>query len=269
MSAELSAEPSRRVDDSDSAAARGGLGTVRNAVLLLELLGEGSAYQQLTDLAERSGLSIPTVHRLLRSLVLAELVVQDPRSSRYGLGPELTRLSHHYLARLPLLGALAPYLTQLRDQVGSTVHVQTLVRGDVVYIDRVDGHDRGPYRDNARVHPALDSAGGQLLAARADDEHWAQALARVEPDTADRADDHRHTWARADYLYLNPDDPSLAAEVAVPVIDGQGRTVAALAANLDLGSADGADGDGERRAGEIAAHLIRAARAAGRTLGHA
>jgi hypothetical protein len=47
--------------------APGSLGTVRNAVLLLQLLGEGPAYQQLTDLAERSGLSLPTVHRLLRS----------------------------------------------------------------------------------------------------------------------------------------------------------------------------------------------------------
>src|SRR5699024_4657443 len=142
------------VDDRADGAARGGLGTVRNAVALLELLSEGPAYQQLTDLAERSRFSIPTVHRLLRSLVLADLVVQDPRSSRYALGPELTRLSSHYLARLPLLGALTPYLTQLRDQLGATVHVQTLVRGEVVYVDRVDGDDRGPYRDTHRVHPA-------------------------------------------------------------------------------------------------------------------
>ena len=33
---------------------RGGLGTVRNAVTLLELLADGPAYHQLTDLAERS-----------------------------------------------------------------------------------------------------------------------------------------------------------------------------------------------------------------------
>ncbi|MPZ95851.1 MAG: helix-turn-helix domain-containing protein, partial [Propionibacteriales bacterium] len=46
-------------------AARGTLGTVRNAVLLLDLLTDGPAYQQLTDLADRSGLSVPTVHRLL------------------------------------------------------------------------------------------------------------------------------------------------------------------------------------------------------------
>lgn len=248
--------------EEDTAAGRGGLGTVRNAVHLLELLGEGPAYQQLTDLAERSSMSIPTVHRLLRSLVLADLVVQDPRSSRYGLGPELTRLSHHYLSRLPLLGALGPYLIQIRDQVGATVHVQTLVRGDVVYVDRVDGEDRGPYRDAARVHPALQSAGGCLLAARAPEEEWAQALARVPQDTAAWAGEHRASWAQADHLALAPADPTMAAEVAVPLLDGQGAAVAALAANTDRPQ----DQDEVTR---IAGHLTRAARAAGRTLGHA
>jgi phosphoglycolate phosphatase-like HAD superfamily hydrolase len=98
--------------------APGSLGTVRNAVLLLQLLGEGTAYHHLTDLADQSGLSLPTVHRLLRSLVLAELVEQDPRSSRYGLGPELARLSHRYLARLPaalaaVRGTICPGITDL------------------------------------------------------------------------------------------------------------------------------------------------------------
>lgn len=246
----------------ESPATRGGLGTVRNAVQLLELLSEGPAYQQLTDLAERSRFSIPTVHRLLRSLVLADLVVQDPRTSRYGLGPELTRLSNHYLARLPLLGALAPYLSQLRDQLGATVHVQTLVRGEVVYVDRVDGQDRGPYRDTHRVHPALDSAGGRLLVARAEDEEWARAVDGADVEVAALAREAREAWAGADHLALAPADPMLPAEVAVPVVDGDGVTVAALAANIE-------DVQDERRVALVAAHLGRAARAAGRTLGHA
>jgi DNA-binding transcriptional ArsR family regulator len=74
---------------------RGTLGTVRNATLLLSLMAEGPAYNQLTDLAERSGMSLPTVHRLLRSLALAGLVEQDPRSLRYGLGSEIVRLSDY------------------------------------------------------------------------------------------------------------------------------------------------------------------------------
>ncbi len=245
----------------DSGTGRGGLGTVRNAVRLLELLGDGPAYQQLTDLAERSGLSIPTVHRLLRSLVLAELVVQDPRSSRYGLGPELTRLSHQYLARLPLLGALGPYLLQLRDQIDSTVQVEVLVRGSVVYIDRVDGGDRGPYRDTHRVHPALSTAGGRLLAARANPDAWGHALATDGERHRQEAEQERSAWARAPWLVAPGPDPTLPWEVAVPLVDGQGVTVAALAANL-------ASSEDDNHVEATAAHLTRAALAAGRTLGH-
>lgn len=255
--------PAAREAESGSAG-RGGLGTVRNAVRLLELLGEGAAYQQLTDLAERSGMSVPTVHRLLRSLVIADLVVQDPRSSRYGLGPELTRLSNHYLSRLPLLGALSPYLSQLRDQLEHTVHVEILVHGEVIYVDRVDGADRGPYRDTHRVAPALSCAGGRLLAARAaDDDVWQQCLDRAEEsDCAEATDEARSRWAGADHLVLAPEDPTLPAEVAVPVVDGQGVTVAVLAANVD----DPEDDEGVKA---VAGRLARAARAAGRTLGHA
>ncbi|QDO88086.1 helix-turn-helix domain-containing protein [Ornithinimicrobium ciconiae] len=255
-------ESTARVEEAN-AGGRGGLGTVRNAVRLLELLGEGPAYQQLTDLAERSQMSIPTVHRLLRSLVLADLVVQDPRSSRYGLGPELTRLSNHYLSRLPLLGALGPYLGQLRDQIGTTIHVETLVHGEVVYVDRVDGSDRGPYRDTHRVAPALSCAGGRLLAARSTDEEWTRALERADEidRTTAQAEGARDEWAAADHLAHEPDDPTQPAEVAVPLVDGQGLTVAALAATLERPD----DTDTVTR---VATHLARAARAAGRTLGH-
>ena len=240
---------------------RGGLGTVRNAVLLLDLLSRGPAYQQLTDLAERSELSVPTVHRLLRSLVLADMVEQDPRSSRYGLGPELTRLSHQYLARLPILGALAPYLVQLRDQVGSTVHVEVLVRGQAVYIDRVDGDDRGLYRDAHRVHPALATAGGRVLAARADTEVWKSAWELASPQDRQEGDRDRDTWAQADHLVAEGPDPTAQREVAVPVLDGHGQAVAALAANLPPG-ADAA------QIATMTTHLRLAAAAAGRTLGH-
>lgn len=248
---------------SEASVGRGGLGTVRNAVILLDLLGEGPALQHLTDLAERSQMSIPTVHRLLRSLVLADLVVQDPQSSRYGLGPELTRLSNHYLSRLPLLGALSPYLSQLRDQLGHTVHVQILVHGEVIYVDRVDGAERGPYRETHRVGPALSCAGGRILASRATDDEWRQALERAtQEDRAAATDAERARWAGVEHLALAPLDPAFPAEVAVGLVDGQGVTVAALAATVP----DAADAES---VAETAIHLGRAARAAGRTLGYA
>ncbi len=244
-----------------SGESRGTLGTVRNAVLLLDLLTDGPAYQQLTDLAERSGLSVPTTHRVLRSLVLADLVEQDPRSSRYSLGPEVARLSHRYLGRLPVLGALSPYLVSLRDTLHATIHVAVLVRSSVVYVDRIDAADGGPYRDSHRVVGALTTASGKLLAARAPDEIWRLCVRSHEGDLDDGPDALRERWRMADHLHSPSNGVGSAGEVAVPILDSAHQAVSALAASVP----DQAD---PARVAEIAGHLTRAATAAGRMLGH-
>jgi IclR family transcriptional regulator, acetate operon repressor len=246
----------------ESGEPRGGLGTVRNAVLLLDLLTDGPAYQTLTGLAEKSGLSIPTVHRLLRSLVLADLVEQDPKTSRYSLGPEVARLSQRYLGRLPILGALSPYLVSLRDTLQASIHVAVLVRESVVYVDRVDAADGGPYRDSHRVGEALATPSGRLLAARAPDEVWQRCLESY-PDRLDGSPEElRAHWAKTAHL-VSPDlAMGATGEVAVPVTDASGALLAALSASVTAVTDPG-------RIKEMASHLVRAAAAAGRTLGNA
>lgn len=240
---------------------RGTLGTVRNAVRLLDLLTDGPAYQQLTDLAERSGLSLPTVHRLLRSLVLADLVEQDPASSRYSLGPEVARLSQRYLARLPIVGALSPYMVSLRDTLDATVHVAVLVRSSVVYVDRVDAGDGGPYRDSHRVAEALHTAAGRVLASRAPDDVWAQCVKAYDGPLEDSPENLRSAWSAAAHLVMPAPAMGVPGEVAVPVLDASGTPVAALSASVTPAVTP-------EQTSEIAAHLVRAASAAGRTLGH-
>lgn len=206
---------------------RGTLGTIRNASRLLHLLSEGPAYQQLTDLAERSGMSLPTVHRLLRSLVVAGLAEQHAETSRYSLGPEVARLSEAYLARLPVVRSLSPYLVQLRNVTKARIMVALLIGHEVVYVDRVDGEDSGMFRTCHRVLPALETAAGRVLLAHAVDEQWDEGVR----DSASAVDtDERDRWAREPFHVIVPDDPHGEAEVAVPVFDERNRLVAALAA---------------------------------------
>lgn len=235
---------------------RGSLGTVRNAVALLHLLAEGPAHHQLTDLAERSGLSLPTVHRLLRSLSLAGLVEQDSRSARYGLGPELARLSQRYLGRLPVLAALSPYLMPLRDALGVSVQVVLHTRGWAMYVDRAEGADGSLYREPHRIAPALRTVPGRVLAARSDNTGWELALAQVTEEERVEASTQRPSWRQVPHLAL-PDPDGGAIDVAVPILDVAGGASAALVVSVN--------DDGVAKA---ITHLSRAAQAAGRTLGH-
>lgn len=207
---------------------RGGLGTVRNAVLLLRLLGEAPAYVSLRELSEMAGMAPPTAHRLLRSLVTGGLVQQDPRTSRYSLGPELMRLSERHLARMPVLRVLAPYLAELRDQTKATVLVALLLGDSVLYADRVDGEDAGGMlREGNRVYPALETAAGRLLLAHAGEGPWETALQHPGLGTVAIAD--RSQWERP-VVVMGPSEVRVGYEVAVPVRGRSGHAVAALAA---------------------------------------
>ena len=243
---------------------RGTLGTVHNAALLLELLGQGPAYHQLTDLAERSDMSLPTLHRLLRSLMAAGLVEQDARS-RYGLGPELVRLAERYLGRLPVLRVAGPYLVDLRDSTGGTVLVATLAGGDVVYVDRVDGADAGGVlRDASRLVPALRTAAGRVLLADADAEAWDRAVAAIAGgDDIPAPCDDRDRWRDQPWVAVGLDPPRPRVEVAAPIRDDHGVVAAlAIAGNRTTWSEDVV-------AHGIAPALVRTVDAISGTLGHA
>jgi IclR family acetate operon transcriptional repressor len=241
---------------------RGTLGTLRNAALLLDLLSTGPAYQQLSDLAERSELTVPTVHRLLRSLVFAGLVEQDPASSRYGLGLDLVRLSERYLSRLPVLRAAAPFLVELRNATKATVLVALLARESVVYVERLDGEDAGGvFRQTQRLFPALHTAGGRLMASRLP-EVWERVLKELSPEERRIAQKERRSWAQAPYVLLVSEGLEQQSEIAVPL-----HTHSPIHASLCV-AGDSRVFTQERLEEDVAPHLQRAAKAIESSLSH-
>lgn len=248
--------------DNGEAAGRSTLGTIRNAMRLLELMNDGHVAMPLGELAERSGLCLSTAHRVLRSLVEAGLVAQDGPRSRYSLGPEVIRLSEGYLARLPVLRALAPYVVELRDITRGTVLVGLLVKGSLLYADRVDAEDAGGiFREVHRIHDALGTAAGRVLLGHADDETWKDAVSSSPLGARFREAD-KAAWARARSVVLEPDHLRSGVEVAVPVADRSGTVVAALAAVGCPGSFSK-----DVVVDRVTPALIRAARAAGQAVG--
>ena len=195
---------------------RGTLGTVRNATLLLELLAQGAAFQQLTELAERSGLSLPTVHRLLRSLVAAGLVEQDPDSARYGLAPELVRLAERYLSRLPifrLAGLPVPRRTPKLHGRDRTAALLVRVRSSTSTVLTAPT-PRHLSASRAACTPPLETAAGRLLIGSDRSILGKDAVAASRNGSLHAR--RPQAWAKASYVVL-VDNNSLA-EVAVPIL---------------------------------------------------
>jgi IclR family acetate operon transcriptional repressor len=101
---------------------------------LLEYLADGGGAQSLSELANRSGLPMPTIHRLIRSLVNQGYVRQEA-SKRYAIGPRMIRLGE---SATRMLGSWArPILAQLVERFGETSNMAMLEGDRCVYVAQV------------------------------------------------------------------------------------------------------------------------------------
>ncbi|SHF05996.1 IclR family transcriptional regulator [Streptoalloteichus hindustanus] len=109
----------------------GGVQSLERAFQLLERLADAGGEAGLSELAAASGLPLPTIHRLVRTLVTLGYVRQDS-SRRYALGPRLIRLGETASRQF---GAWArPLLADLVEQVGETANLAILDGDEIVYV---------------------------------------------------------------------------------------------------------------------------------------
>ena len=100
---------------------RAGIQSVEVGFALLEALGRAAGPQMLRDLAAAAGMSAAKAHRYLVSFQRLQLVVQDPTSTRYDLGPAALKLGLASLSRLDAVKLGRTRASALMEQIGHTV----------------------------------------------------------------------------------------------------------------------------------------------------
>ncbi|MFI5529789.1 IclR family transcriptional regulator [Kitasatospora sp. NPDC051853] len=158
--------------------AGGGVQSVERAFQLLEALADSGGIATLSELSGSSGLPMPTIHRLIRTLVQQGYVRQDT-ARRYTLGPRLIRLGE---TSGRLLGSWArPYLAELMEATGETANLAVLEGGEVVYVGQVQSRRsmRMFTEVGRRVQPHCTGVGKALLAQL--DEPEARAVLGTQP----------------------------------------------------------------------------------------
>ena len=116
--------PSSSASTTDPArSATGGVQSLERAFDLLERMADAGGEVGLSELSASSGLPLPTIHRLMRTLVACGYVRQQP-NRRYALGPRLIRLGE---SASRLLGTWArPHLARLVEETGETATLALL-----------------------------------------------------------------------------------------------------------------------------------------------
>lgn len=215
-----------------------GAQSIRRALSILRIVAaEQERGARLVDVVRSTGLSQPTVHRILRVLIEEGAVEQNPQSRRYVIGTEVSLLGLARVARFPLRAAAEPYLQYLSETLGDTIFLTIANGDDSVCIGRWPGSypvkvlsiDVG-----ARRPLGVGVSGLVLLASRPDDEiraivhRNAKRLAALKVDPEELVN-RAHKVREQGYGYTAKGVVQGSRAVAVPIFDGAGAVVAGLA----------------------------------------
>lgn len=217
----------------------------------------------LTQLAQRSGLPMSTVHRLIGQLE-AERVLERGAGGRYRVGLRLWELGLLAPRAQGIRRLALPVLEDLYEVTHQNVQLMVLDGTDAVVVERLSARDavRLAGRTGGRL-PVHATSGGIVLLAHAAPEVLAAVLSeplqRFTAATITSEAQLRAALAlvrRQGWIVLRDQLTPNSVSVAAPVTDGGQRVVAAVSVITD-----GADGD------RVVPAVRTAARAIGRALG--
>jgi IclR family acetate operon transcriptional repressor len=141
----------------------GGVQSIERAFGLLETMSDNDGIMGLSALAAESGLPLPTIHRLVRTLVDLGYLRQEP-NRQYVLGPRLIRLGEASSRMLAIWAR--PHLARLVDELGESANLAMLDGDQIVYVAQVPSrHSMRMFTEvGRRVLPHCTAVGKAVMA---------------------------------------------------------------------------------------------------------
>ena len=130
---------------------------------ILRNLSEG--IDRISDLSKNLQLSKSTAHRLLKTLEISELVMQDPITRRYYLGPLIPKLaSRPIIAHQNLIICAFGEMKHLRDFSGETVVLHIRIGLERICLEEVESLENIKYTaGKGFVAPVYTGSAGKIL----------------------------------------------------------------------------------------------------------
>ena len=191
----------------------------------------------VSEIATRLRVHRSTSSRLLATLMTSGIVERDATTQRYRLGARIVGLAATAVARLPVVSQARPELEQLSSATSETSNLAIMDRHHVVYVDQVTTAQTVVMASwVGRRSPVHASSSGKAM------------LAFGDPKTRDSILRRRRFEALTDRTITDPAVLSTVLDqvrrrgfasssgeledglvtVAAPVLDGNGRAIAAV-----------------------------------------
>jgi DNA-binding IclR family transcriptional regulator len=113
---------------------------LQRANLLLEAFGPQHRYLTLSSIVMRTGLPKSTVHRTAQQMTALGWLTYE--KGRYSLGTRIFELAGLSSVRHELREAALPYMEDLYEATHVTLHLGVRKGHEVLYIEKIAGHDR-------------------------------------------------------------------------------------------------------------------------------
>jgi len=111
--------------------------TIERISSILDVLGKFPRGISVGELSEKVGLPRGSTHRLLSSLVYFDFVSQNKSTKDYHLGFKLVELGSLLINQIDFRNEARPFIQELAEETGETIHLAVLDHDEVLYIDKV------------------------------------------------------------------------------------------------------------------------------------
>lgn len=146
--------------------------SLRKALHILRVIAYGPGGLTIRELAEQTGMTRSSVHRLLAALAEEGFLVQDQDTKEYRLGPEMFALCTVLQQSNPFITLARPVLRRLAAASGETAFLSLYQNGHIVFVDKVESTASVRFSinigDRAVLHAG--SAGKAVMLLLPDDE---------------------------------------------------------------------------------------------------
>ncbi len=109
--------------------------SVKRALTILELVAESTQGLGISEISRRMNISKGTVSGLCAQLESSGALTRDAVSKRYGLGPLISTLAGRGFVHARLKELAGPEMTRLRDDLGESIFLGVLGRGEVTVVE--------------------------------------------------------------------------------------------------------------------------------------
>ncbi|MGF6862931.1 DNA-binding IclR family transcriptional regulator [Rhodobacteraceae bacterium MBR-64] len=193
----------------------------------------------IPDIAEATGVTYPTAHRIV-SVLTERRYLKQTGNRTFGLGPKVIELGFTAYQQADVAAVARPFLIDLARATSDTVHLARIEDGEVIYMDKLQS--RRPIEISSRIggrKPAISTGVGKALLLDDSEDEWRRLyqrdnhLMRLAMSEADWMATMRGYRAAGSAFDLGEDERQIRC-VAAPLRDGSGRIVAAISVSSTL-----------------------------------